>query len=537
MKTLTRIMYYVPKKFLIKLIFFLFLLLSFNIYVNAESLTTYNHTYNLEYGTGSCGSSNKYTYMIEDTVMGGYQTYSGNVGSTYDGKSVYFAFDFNYDLSANTYYDVKINAMLNDFTQNITSSSISIGNGTSCGSQLLNNISLVSLKKSASSGQYKTLTIRIFSATAVDFWTIIINNENYNSLTGVSNFGISSLSITEVDMSNTDAILDNQNSNTNSIINNNNSNTNDIINNQNQNNEELKDTINENFNSCRPSKNLFPGWVIGTGINANTGAIVSNDSGAISSDYIAVDFDINPYYTLTGLTTNLRTFVAGYNSNKEFLGRTGANYAGLITFDSSSFSSGSPSAFGEVAFIRITSYNPREGTIESNIDSIKTMLNVGSSALPYEPYGEEICSNKLDDTNDKLDNLNGTLNDSTPPDTESFMEHLDDLFYDGPISTLILMPLTLINHYVDGFNSTCSPINLGSLYGTELKLPCVNLESKLGSSLWTTIDGLVSIFMIYNICMLFVSVFNDITSLRDTFDTLYVPQHGKPLGKHTSETY
>ena len=509
MKTLTKIMFYIPKKFLIKLIFILFLLLSFNIYVNAATLTSYNHHYNLEYGSGSCGSSNKYTYMIADTIMGGYQTFSGNIGTTYDGKSVYFAFDFNYDLSANTYYDIKINGMLNDFTQNITSSSISLGNGTSCGSTNLNNISLVSLKKSATSGQYKTLTIRIFSATAVDFWSIIINNESYNNLTGVNNFGISSLSIVEVDMSNTDAILDNQNSNTNSIINNNNSNTNNIIDNQNQNNEELKDTINENFNSCiGTEKNLFSNvtWVNGY----ISGGEVSYAPTNTLSDYILIDRDTNynivvnePFYNIA---------YALFDIEKNFI-RSFDNYnSSKLTFNS-----------GNARYIRVW----------FNYDnSTNTLNNINNYGVNLNNY---YCSNKLDSTNDKLDDLNGTLNDGTPPDTESFMEHLDDLFYDGPISTLILMPLTLINHYVDGFNSSCSAINLGSLYGTDLKLPCINLESKLGSSLWVTIDGLVSIFMIYNICMLFVSAFNDITSLRDTFDSLYVPQHGKPLGKHTSE--
>lgn len=522
MKTLTKIMFYIPKKFLIKLIFILFLLLSFNIYVNAENLTSYNHHYNLEYGTGSCGSSNKYTYMIADTVMGGYQTFSGNIGTTYDGKSVYFAFDFNYDLSANTYYDVKINGMLNDFTQNITNSSISLGNGTSCGSTSLNNISLVSLKKSATSGQYKTLTIRIFSATAVDFWSIIINNESYNNLTGVSNFGISSLSIAEVDMSNTDAILNNQNSNTNSIINNNNQNTTDIIDNQNQNNEELKDTINDNFNSCHISPNLFDISKLS----------FSNDVSYITDDTIY----LNQYWNQSTLTLKelAPSLEVGKSYFLSFNTTSSNNYIYMVLGEFIWPNNTSKVMTQQMLDGKINIYGNNDGDPNQSATITQFMFNEGNTKATYEKYGE-ICSNKLDDTNDKLDNLNGTLNDGTPPDTESFMEHLDDLFYEGPISTLILMPLTLINHYVDGFNSSCSSINLGKLYGTDLKLPCINLESKLGSSLWTTIDGLVSIFMIYNICMLFVSAFNDITSLRDTFDSLYVPQHAKSLGKHTSE--
>lgn len=528
MKTLTRIMFYVPKKILIKFIFFLFLLLCFNIYVNAESLTSYNHYYSNEYN-GSCGTSNKYTYSIIDS-MGNWTYNSGSIGTVYSGKANALWFDFTYNLSANTYYDVVINAPTNDFTQAITSSLVSIGNGTSCGATNLNNISLVSVTKGASSGQYKKLTIRIFSATAVDFWTIAIENDK--PITGVSTFGISSFSITQVDLSGTDIIVDNNNSNTDSIINNQQQNTNDIINNQNQNNEELKDTINDNFNSCVPSKNLFnPASftpyneftnvsLIDNGINVNVSGGASSWTGAI------YEFDITPNelytisfdYTQINTPTNIALSIDGIK--EIILNQQNGHVSWSFTSSSS--------------HIRISLWSSYGGSINTSCNFTNIQLEKGSET-PFEEYGKEICNNKLDDTNDKLDNLNGTLTDSSSPNTESFLDDVKNVFNDGPISTLILMPFTLLNRYVDGFNGSCSSISLGNLYGTDLSLPCIDLENKLGSTLWNTIDGLVSIFMIYNIGMLFVMVFNDITSLRDTFDSLYTPQHAKPLGKHTSE--
>ena len=132
--------------------------------------------------------------------------------------------------------------------------------------------------------------------------------------------------------------------------------------------------------------------------------------------------------------------------------------------------------------------------------------------------------------NQKLDDIFNTINDDTPISDKE----LDD-FFDGiganfatdtPISDLILMPFTLLEAYSNGISSSCSNFSFGSLFGTELVMPCIDLESIVGSNLWTLIDTLISIFMFYNIAMLCVSIFESITSLDDSFQLLYTPQHG-----------
>lgn len=490
MKKLTKIMFYIPKKFLIKLIFILFLLLSFNIYVNAETINNTCSSINQ-----ACSTNGRYTYSLYQSA---YDTYStGTFKTTYNGRADYMVFDFDYDLLGNATYQLSVSANSTDF-RNINKSNVSIESSSECATPTgYLDITNVSFSKSK-------LVITFKTVSNSSRFILAIGDPEGPAITGVSTFGINSIDITTLESNDTQNIIDNQNQNTNSIIDNAYDNTQSIIDNQDKNNEELKDTIKDALGGCELySISLNNNNIISSGYLNSSGSIIAGDGWGIS-DYIEI---------YGGYTYNLSKNFAGnspsivfYDSNKNYV--NGVSFNGLTSIDF---------------------------TLDENVKYFRVSLGTSDSDNALIISSTEICTNKLDETNDKLEDINGTLNDGTPPDTESFLDNLKNSFNDGPISTLILMPLTLINHYVDGFNSTCSPINLGELYGTNLNLPCINLQSKLGSSLWTTIDGLISIFMIYNICMLFVSAFNDITSLRDTFDSLYVPQHARPLGKHTSE--
>lgn len=146
---------------------------------------------------------------------------------------------------------------------------------------------------------------------------------------------------------------------------------------------------------------------------------------------------------------------------------------------------------------------------------------------------QQQTNEKLDDlnknqqeTNDKLGDLNDSLTDETPPDAPDFSDI--NVASDKPISDLILMPINFLNRLINGFNSSCSAYSIDfGIFGSDyvLTLPCLNLQSYLGSGVWHTIDLLICFFMCYNIGMLAVKMFNDFTSMRDTYDSLYEPQH------------
>lgn len=129
--------------------------------------------------------------------------------------------------------------------------------------------------------------------------------------------------------------------------------------------------------------------------------------------------------------------------------------------------------------------------------------------------GNQAISNGQQQINDSLTSTDG-VNDSDINDLFSDFESSDT-----PISDLLTMPITLANAYISGMSGSCQSISLGRLYGSNLIIPCINVESFLGSELWTVIDILCSLFLIYSLSQLFISAFDGITSLRDDFSMLY----------------
>lgn len=134
----------------------------------------------------------------------------------------------------------------------------------------------------------------------------------------------------------------------------------------------------------------------------------------------------------------------------------------------------------------------------------------------------------INDTNDKLDSIGDTLaNDSVPSDSDienTFSDY--DVISNGPISALLQIPFNLLSRLYNSFgSSSCRTYILGTLYGTELTIPCINLEFYLGNDLYNIIDTIICVFIYYNLFLLIIHFYESITSFHDYFDDLYVPKH------------
>lgn len=130
--------------------------------------------------------------------------------------------------------------------------------------------------------------------------------------------------------------------------------------------------------------NLFSPPTIGVGIDTTNGEELKADTCA-STDFIRVDMSNGNNYYISGLPTDLYNFVAAYDNNKNYLGRTGAgNYTSVNLL---SRLSGEVSNITAVAYIRVTIYEHSftTGTI-SSVANLPLMLNKGTTALPYSPY-------------------------------------------------------------------------------------------------------------------------------------------------------
>lgn len=116
--------------------------------------------------------------------------------------------------------------------------------------------------------------------------------------------------------------------------------------------------------------------------------------------------------------------------------------------------------------------------------------------------------NKVDDTlnDDSIDSTNTT-------DTLSGLS--DTLPTNSVISDLLLLPVRLFQNVLNSINGSCTTFNLGSLFGTDLTLPCLNIESLLGSTLWTVIDILFCGAFVLVIRKKFVDIFEGLSNLKN----------------------
>lgn len=141
------------------------------------------------------------------------------------------------------------------------------------------------------------------------------------------------------------------------------------------------------------NKNLFTGLVKGISINHTTGEEEKKNNSS-ASDFIKVNFYTNTGYYLSGLTNTLSSYVAFYNKDKKYLGRTGGFEQLFIYFSANSFSSMAPDYENikdkNITFVRITQYATAvsPGTID-DIDNLQVQLETGSTSTAYVPHKQQ----------------------------------------------------------------------------------------------------------------------------------------------------
>lgn len=127
-------------------------------------------------------------------------------------------------------------------------------------------------------------------------------------------------------------------------------------------------------------------------------------------------------------------------------------------------------------------------------------------------------NNKLDETNDNLTDINDSINNDNV-DSNKTTETLTDLnnsvASNSVISDLLLLPVSLFQNILTSINGTCTSFSLGSLYNSNLSFPCIDLQSLLGSTIYNSIDIIISGFFILSIRKKFVNIFESLSSLKD----------------------
>ena len=131
-------------------------------------------------------------------------------------------------------------------------------------------------------------------------------------------------------------------------------------------------------------RNLLSPFVKDIHINSSTGA-EQPYNGAASTDYIRVDLMADAYY-ISGMPNNLYHFIAAYDANKNYLGRTGAG--AVSTTHSINDRLANDAAVNETTYyIRITVYeNSTVDGVISDLDNCTPFIVKGSEDISYEQY-------------------------------------------------------------------------------------------------------------------------------------------------------
>lgn len=130
--------------------------------------------------------------------------------------------------------------------------------------------------------------------------------------------------------------------------------------------------------------------------------------------------------------------------------------------------------------------------------------------------GQNKIDNSINNVNGSINDLNDSINNDNVDDPSSSINQFKDkIAENGVITQLVGLPVTLFTKVLNSVNGTCSSYNLGSLFGTDLVLPCINIETYLGSSLWNIIDVLISGLFVYTISKKFIKVFENMSSMNE----------------------
>lgn len=262
-------------------------------------------------------------------------------------------------------------------------------------------------------------------------------------------------------------IINNNNQNKNDIINNQEQNKNDIINNQDKNTDKITDSMkdffensnsqnekntqdiidnqNKNFQTCRDSYNLID---------------ISNNK--TIKGYVRYNINLKSGidYTLkfSSVETDSSTdvFIIGFfNSSDVFLHKYVFYDKKSLVFNLSQDATS------------ITIYSSNSWVNSQNVTTTfkNFMIYEGTDDKEYEAFGEQICKNKIDETNDKLDKVNET--------NKGILETIKSVF-----TEIVNLPSKIVNLFIDGLKMLFIPSD--DFFTNKFNELTENVESKMG---------------------------------------------------------
>ena len=154
--------------------------------------------------------------------------------------------------------------------------------------------------------------------------------------------------------------------------------------------------------------------------------------------------------------------------------------------------------------------NSQTNTINNNINNQSTNIQNKIDAAKNQAHQDAQQAH-----NDAVNTQNTIKDDSVDSPNTSINTIKGSLASNGVITSLVVLPVTLYQSILNSVNGTCNTFSLGSLYGTNLTIPCINVSNYLGTTLWGSIDVIISGIFIYMISRKMVKVFHQLSSLKE----------------------
>lgn len=475
----------------------------------ASNINSYSHS---TCNTSSMGNGSMYGAFTSGSCQ------NRSIGTTYSGQANTIGFWLNYNFQAGKYYTFTINFKDNDLLSSTIVDVVRVLHVPSS-TEWTNTYNFISKK------QFKVYFLAPTNSSSL---AISLSSGSGDPITGVSNYGISSITIEDND--NSDEVINNATENTTNIINNNNSNTSDIINNQNSNQNQTNNWFSKVFdllgNVC---PNLFGNYKVFSNMQINSSGTYVSD---INSTLYSIPVTPGNSYILQANTDRQWVY------NFSVTGNACLNCSGT-----SRVVLGDPSTTFTVPngyyFLMLRHYPSNN----ENNESQQVMLSLGSTRKDYCVYGSLIGGSKLDgiegavtnglsnvddsikDLTDLQQQQTDFITDNSDPvvDSSGIQNTINSVQVTNPLSYLLTLPTNLLNAIITGFSGSniCRDFELGKfgvIGGVNLgtytfRFPCINIREKIGDTLYNTIDIIVGIgFLVMTIVKLYGTISNYLTS-------------------------
>lgn len=231
------------------------------------------------------------------------------------------------------------------------------------------------------------------------------------------------------------------------------------------------------------------------------------------NDKVCKSFNVNGNYTTsetnkalnssgvaaTSTSYNISSYIEVNTDTKIYVKRSTSRYACFYNNNYQLIS---------CAYINSDAVNTQL-TIPTNAKYFRATLCNSASCLGSTHFIIETCSTGNQSINDTLTDDNVDNPSSSISDMEALLPS------NGTITQLIALPLNLYQKVLNSINGTCSSFNLGSLYGTNLIMPCIDLSTYLGNTVWSTIDLIMSGVFVLVIARKMIKAFNSFTFMKE----------------------